>query len=76
MLAMAMEASEEGQQDVTLALAGINKALTLRSPAALAKAVEAIFLRLPQSGEKGELYYCKSPLGLSHPKDMWSRHSH
>ena len=55
---------------------GSTKALTLRSPAALAEAVEAIFLRLPQSGEKEELYYCKSPLGLSHPKDMWARHSH
>ena len=49
MLALAMEDGEEGQQDVTLALAGINKALTLRSPAALAEAVEAILLRLPSA---------------------------
>ena len=49
MLAVAMEDGEGGQQDITLALAGINKALTLRSPAALGEAVEAIFLRLPSA---------------------------
>jgi len=49
MLSVAMEDGEGVQQDVTLALAGINKALTLRSPAALAEAVEAIFLRLPSA---------------------------
>ena len=49
MLAVAMEDRKRGQRDVTLALAGINRALTLRSPAALAEAVEAIFLRLPSA---------------------------
>jgi hypothetical protein len=49
MLAVAMEDGEEGQQDITLALAGINKALTLRSPAALAEAMEVIFRLLPSA---------------------------
>ena len=48
MLGAAMK-DGEGQRGVSLALAGINKALALRSPAALTEAVEAILRRLPSA---------------------------
>ena len=49
MLEVAMEDGEGEQRGVSLAVAGINKALALRSPAALAEAAEAILLRLPSA---------------------------
>ena len=49
MLSVAMEDGEGKQQVVSLALAGINKALALPSPAALEEAARAILLRLPST---------------------------